>query len=143
MMSTLGMSHLPQTSKRACAKPSELRLNLKRASLAVHPSSSGDSIEVLRTGSRYAQALLEREMAALGLQQAMWSEEARESAVQGSAAANRLAAAQAELADADAELNHVQLEGPANHRKRDPIDKVCATCISRTCSSSRPAHRHK
>ena len=133
-MSILGMSHLPQTSKHACAKPSELWLNLKQASLAVHPSSSGDSIEGLRTGSRYAQALLEREMAALGLQQAMWSEEARESAVQGSAAANRLAAAQAELADADAELNHVQLEGPANHRKRDPIDKVCATCIGRTCS---------
>jgi hypothetical protein len=75
-------------------------------------------------------------MAALGLQQAMWAEEARESAVQGSAAADRLAAAQAELADADAELNHVQLEGPANHRKRDPIDKVrrsaaaCTLCAT-------------
>jgi hypothetical protein len=63
-------------------------------------------------------------MAAMGLQQAMWAEEARECAIQGQAAAERLAAAQSELASAESELNRVQLEGPANHRKRDPIDKV-------------------
>jgi hypothetical protein len=55
----------------------------------------------------------------------MWAEEARESALQGAAAAERLAAARGEAADAEAELARVQAEGPANHRKRDPIDKVC------------------
>ena len=45
-------------------------------------------------------------------------------ALQGGAAGERLAQAQAEAADAEAELSRVQLEGPANHRKRDPIDKA-------------------
>lgn len=73
---------------------------------------------------RYAHALLERETAVMSLQQSMWGEELRECGAQGQAAAERLAAAQCELATAKSELNRVQLEGPANHRKRDPIDKV-------------------
>jgi hypothetical protein len=75
---------------------------------------------------RYAGAVLEREQAVLGLESAMWGEEAREAAAAGGAAGDRLAAGRADAADADAELARVQADGPANHRKRDPIDKARA-----------------
>ena len=59
--------------------------------------------------------------------------------MQGAAAAERLAAARGEAADAEAELARVQAEGPANHRKRDPIDKVLLFCavwsINTACTS--------
>jgi hypothetical protein len=70
--------------------------------------------------------VLEREQAVLGLESAMWGEEAREAAAAGGAAGDRLAAGRADAADADAELARVQADGPANHRKRDPIDKARA-----------------
>ena len=54
----------------------------------------------------------------------MWGEEAREASAAGAAAGDRLAAARTDAADAEAELARVQADGPANHRKRDPIDKV-------------------
>ena len=80
------------------------------------------------------------------LQQRMWHEEVEESCVQGAAAKRRRVAAEEEEREAMRELDRVQAEGPANHRKRDPIDKVpslqtqasslgqgvivtCATCI--------------
>ena len=58
------------------------------------------------------------------LQQRMWQEEVAESAVQGQAARMRGAAAEEEEREAVRELDRVQAEGPANHRKRDPIDKA-------------------
>lgn len=72
----------------------------------------------------YAQALLQREMAVQSLQQRMWHEEVEESCVQGQAAKRRKVAAEEEEREAMRELDRVQAEGPANHRKRDPIDKV-------------------
>ena len=72
----------------------------------------------------YAQALLAREAAVQSLQQRMWQEEVAESAVQGQAARMRRAAAEEEEREAVRELDRVQAEGPANHRKRDPIDKA-------------------
>ena len=65
----------------------------------------------------------------LALEQAMWAEEAREQAGTGVAAEERLATARAEVAEAEAELARVQADGPANHRKRDPIDKVCPSLV--------------
>ena len=75
-------------------------------------------------GRSYAQALLQREMAVQSLQQRMWHEEVEESCVQGAAAKRRRVAAEEEEREAMRELDRVQAEGPANHRKRDPIDKV-------------------
>ena len=72
----------------------------------------------------YAQALLQRETAVQSLQQRMWHEEVEESCVQGAAAKRRRVAAEEEEREAMRELDRVQAEGPANHRKRDPIDKV-------------------
>ena len=43
----------------------------------------------------------------------------------GAAAEGRLADAREELLTAEAELAKAQAEGPASHRKRDYIDKVC------------------
>lgn len=74
----------------------------------------------------YARALLQREMAVQSLQQRMWQEEVEESVVQGQAAKRRRAAAEEEEREAARELDRVQAEGPANHRKRDPIDKARA-----------------
>lgn len=68
--------------------------------------------------------MLEREQAVLSLESAMWGEEAREAAAAGGAAGERLAAGRADAADVEAELGRVQADGPANHRKRDPIDKA-------------------
>ncbi|CAK0744637.1 hypothetical protein CVIRNUC_001563 [Coccomyxa viridis] len=76
------------------------------------------------TAVSYAQALLAREAAVQSLQQRMWQEEVAESAVQGQAARMRRAAAEEEEREAVRELDRVQAEGPANHRKRDPIDKA-------------------
>ena len=72
----------------------------------------------------YARALLQRETAVQSLQQRMWQEEVEESMVQGQAAKRRRAAAEEEEREAVRELDRVQAEGPANHRKRDPIDKA-------------------
>lgn len=63
-------------------------------------------------------------MAVQSLQQRMWHEEVEESCVQGQAAKRRKVAAEEEEREAMRELDRVQAEGPANHRKRDPIDKV-------------------
>ena len=79
---------------------------------------------VVRGACSYAQALLQREMAVQSLQQRMWHEEVEESCVQGAAAKRRRVAAEEEEREAMRELDRVQAEGPANHRKRDPIDKV-------------------
>ncbi len=68
----------------------------------------------------------------------MWGEEAREAAAAGGAAGDRLAAGRADAADADAELARVQADGPANHRKRDPIDKARAPASRRPCRPRRP-----
>ena len=90
----------------------------------------------------YAQALLQREMAVQSLQQRMWHEEVEESCVQGAAAKRRRVAAEEEEREAMRELDRVQAEGPANHRKRDPIDKVPLSsrpvwfCLARIVSYS-------
>ena len=67
------------------------------------------------------------------LQQRMWQEEVAESAVQGQAARMRRAAAEEEEREAVRELDRVQAEGPANHRKRDPIDKASRFMHSNPC----------
>ena len=70
----------------------------------------------------------------------MWQEEVAESAVQGQAARMRRAAAEEEEREAVRELDRVQAEGPANHRKRDPIDKVrSAHAGAHRSSGKRPA----
>lgn len=87
---------------------------------------------ILLLARSYAQALLQREMAVQSLQQRMWQEEVEESAAQGAAAKSRRAAAEEEEREATRDLDRVQAEGPANHRKRDPIDKVLPR-LSPTC----------
>ena len=73
------------------------------------------------------------------LQQRMWQEEVAESAVQGQAARMRRAAAEEEEREAVRELDRMQAEGPANHRKRDPIDKVRRDSCRATHASHRDA----
>ena len=73
---------------------------------------------------RYAQSLVERERAVLELEQAMFDQEVREAQLDATAAQERYDKACAETAEAEAELARVQAEGPANHRKKDLIDKV-------------------
>ena len=75
---------------------------------------------------RYAYALLAREEALLSLAELADSEEA-------DAAARELQATRAGLPDvrqdaeqADADLARLQAEGPAAHRRKDPLDKVSA-----------------
>ena len=90
----------------------------------------------------YAQALLQREMAVQSLQQRMWHEEVEESCVQGAAAKRRRVAAEEEEREAMRELDRVQAEGPANHRKRDPIDKVPLPSMLRSSCLPRVMHRN-
>ncbi|KAK9819988.1 hypothetical protein WJX72_004826 [[Myrmecia] bisecta] len=73
---------------------------------------------------RYAKALIERELAALDLEEAMLAHEGEESEHTGAAAEERVGKARSEVAEAEAELARVQQEGPANHRKRDILDKA-------------------
>lgn len=73
---------------------------------------------------RYARALVSREITALDLQEAMLSQEIDEASAEEATADAGVVRANEEVTDAEGELSRVQLEGPANHRKRDPIDKV-------------------
>lgn len=75
---------------------------------------------------RYAQALLQREMVVLTLEEAMLGHEVAECGAKSSQAEARAAKARTEVADAEIELARVQAEGPANHRKKDLLDKVSA-----------------
>ncbi|KAK9867624.1 hypothetical protein WJX84_000248 [Apatococcus fuscideae] len=73
---------------------------------------------------RYARALVSREITALDLQEAMLSQEIDEASAEEATAEAGVSRATEEVSEAEAELSRVQLEGPANHRKRDPIDKA-------------------
>ena len=46
----------------------------------------------------------------------------------GEVAEERAGKAHAEVAEAEDELARVQAEGPANHRKKDLIDKARSSC---------------
>ena len=76
---------------------------------------------------RYARALVSREITALDLQEAMLSQEIDEASAEEATADAGVVRANEEVSDAEGELSRVQLEGPANHRKRDPIDKVSSS----------------
>ncbi len=67
---------------------------------------------------------MSREITALDLQEAMLSQEIDEATAEEATAEVGVARANEEVNEAEAELARVQTEGPANHRKRDPIDKV-------------------
>ena len=67
---------------------------------------------------------MSREITALDLQEAMLSQEIDEASAEEATAEAGVSRANEEVSEAEAELSRVQLEGPANHRKRDPIDKV-------------------
>ncbi|KAK9864724.1 hypothetical protein WJX84_007033 [Apatococcus fuscideae] len=73
---------------------------------------------------RYARALVSREITALDLQEAMLSQEIDEASAEEANAEAGVSRATEEVSEAEAELSRVQMEGPANHRKRDPIDKA-------------------
>ena len=73
---------------------------------------------------RYAQALIDREIAILELAEVMGQHEAEVAERELAAAADALAAARAEAADAEAEAARAAADGPVAHRKRDLLDKV-------------------
>lgn len=76
------------------------------------------------TSIRYAQALIDREIAVLELAEVMDQHECdiAERELQNVDAA--LDAAKQDLADAEAELARIQAEGPASHRRKDLLDRV-------------------
>ena len=75
-------------------------------------------------GARFASALVDRERCILELERTMYDHEVREMQLNAQHALERYDRACSETADAEAELVRVQAEGPANHRKKDHIDKV-------------------
>ena len=73
---------------------------------------------------RYAQALIDREIAVLELAEVMDQHELDLAERELSSVDAALTAARQDLSDAEAELSRVQAEGPALHRKRDLLDRV-------------------
>lgn len=73
---------------------------------------------------RYAQALIDREIAVLELAEMVDQHECDVSERELQTVDAALAAARQDLADAEAELARTQAEGPPLHRKRDLLDRV-------------------
>ena len=96
------------------------------------PSASGVDVSdyLPPDDCRYARALVSREITALDLQEAMLSQEIDEASAEEANAEAGVSRATEEVSEAEAELSRVQMEGPANHRKRDPIDKVGVTLVA-------------
>lgn len=76
------------------------------------------------TSIRYAQALIDREIAVLELADVMDQHECDVAERELSTVDAGLGTAQRDLAEAEAELARAQVEGPALHRKRDVLDRV-------------------
>lgn len=97
------------------------RLNMCEAAVDVvrrHPSLAGEPSQ------RYARALLDRELAALLLVEAMLAAEADEAGRARNAADEALRKHRAEVRDMEAEHARLEAEGPASHRKKDLLDKA-------------------
>ena len=60
---------------------------------------------------------------------AMLEMEAAQAAADLAAADLRLLELRQQERDIEADLAKLQTEGPANHRKRDHLDKVCGCCL--------------
>lgn len=73
---------------------------------------------------RYAQALIDREIAVLELAEVMDQHELDSAEGELMAVDSALAAAGRDLAEAEVDLGRAQAEGPALHRKRDLLDRV-------------------
>ena len=73
---------------------------------------------------RYAQALIDREIAVLELADVMDQHECDVAERELQTVDAALAAAEQDLAEAEAEYLRAQTEGPALHRKRDVLDRV-------------------
>ncbi|GMH39769.1 hypothetical protein BSKO_07667 [Bryopsis sp. KO-2023] len=73
---------------------------------------------------RYARALLERELSVLQVVEAMLSQTSNEYRKEADRAGSRLVKLKKELQETEAELERVDAEGPANHRRRDILDKA-------------------
>jgi predicted transcriptional regulator of viral defense system len=73
---------------------------------------------------RYAQALIDREIAVLELADVMDQHECDVAERELQTVDAALAAAEQDLAEAEAEYLRAQAEGPALHRKRDVLDRV-------------------
>ena len=73
---------------------------------------------------RYAQALIDREIAVLELAEVMDQHELDVAEREITTVDAALAAARQDLSDAESELTRTQAEGPALHRKRDLLDRV-------------------
>jgi len=78
----------------------------------------------VRIKRRFASALVDRERCILELERTIFDQEVREVHVEAEQAHSRFERAGNESSDVEADLARVQAEGPANHRKRDHIDKV-------------------
>lgn len=73
---------------------------------------------------RYAQALLERELSVLQLVDAMLSQTSEEYRKEADRAGHQLVKFKQELRETELELERADAEGPANHRRRDIVDKA-------------------
>jgi hypothetical protein len=62
----------------------------------------------------------------LEVELAMLDQEVADGQAEGASVVERLAKARTHAAEADSELQRLESEGPPNHRKRDPLDKVRA-----------------
>ncbi len=80
---------------------------------------------------RYALLLLELELSVLEVEVAMLDQEVADGQAEGASVVERLAKARTHAAEADSELQRLESEGPPNHRKRDPLDKVREICGAR------------
>lgn len=73
---------------------------------------------------RYSLVLVQREVAKNDLLLVALDIESAEAAAEAAAGDRRMMDLRQQVWDAESELNKAQTEGPANHRKRDHLDKV-------------------
>ena len=73
---------------------------------------------------RYSLVLVQREAAKNDLMLVAYDIEGAEAAAEAASGDRRMLELSQQVWDAECELNKAQAEGPANHRKRDFLDKV-------------------
>ena len=79
---------------------------------------------------RYSLVLVQREAAKNDLMLVAYDIEGAEAAAEAASGDRRMLELRQQVWDAECELNKAQAEGPANHRKRDFLDKVKSVVCS-------------
>lgn len=94
---------------------------MQTAVVAAAPASGWNRVPGL---CRYALVLVQREAAKNELMLVAFDIEGAEASAEAASGDRRQAELQHQVWDAESELNKAQADGPANHRKRDFLDKV-------------------